>query len=396
MNAVSLSVAYVALVDAAPLVVASELGFDREEGLKLDLVRASSWSTVRDMLVFGRVDAAHLLSPVPVAMAMGLGSVSAPISALMVLSVNGNVIGVSNTLAQRLRETGGFGGGDAGFSDAVAVGRAIVQAAGQELRIGVPFPFSMHAELLYYWLTASGRPSPQSVDIRTVPPALMADALDAGDIDAFCVGEPWGSQAVERGLGQLILPGAAIWNFAPEKVLAVRSAWAEAEPDLTARLMRAVWKACRWLGQDDAHTTAAELLAHKDYLNLPAEILDRALTGRLVVSQSAETRNVPRFVEFFAGAASFPWRSQAAWIAYQIAGRLGLDRKSAMQQGSATFRSDLYRRNLGDIGATLPAASLKIEGGARADTAVTAHNGRLILSPNAFFDGQTFDPGPEI
>lgn len=392
MSIAPVSIAFVPLVDAAPLIVASELGFDREEGLKLDLVRASSWSSVRDMLAFGRVEAAHLLSPVPVAMAMGLGSVSAPISALMVLSVNGNVIGLSTAMADRLRsvEPG------LGFHDAAAVGRALVKAAGQELRIGVPFPFSMHAELLYYWLSASGRPSPQSVEIRTIPPSLMADALAAGDIDAFCVGEPWGSQTIDRGLGELILPGSAIWSFAPEKVLAVRTAWAEEEPHLTARLMRAVWKACRWLGQGGAQTTAAEILAHKQYLDLPAETLDRALTGRLVVSATNGVRNAESFVEFYNGAATFPWRSQAAWIAYQIAGRLGLDRQAAMQQASATFRSDLYRRNLEDVGAILPGASSKIEGGLVEETGVAAQNGHLILKPNAFFDGQVFDPGRGI
>lgn len=385
MSLTSLSVAFVPLVDAAPLVVAHEMGFDREEGLSLDLVRASSWSSVRDMLAFGRVDAAHLLAPMPVAMSLGLGGVSSQLSALMVLSVNGNVIGVSNALAAKLP--------DLPFDDARAVGAALVAASDQTLRIGVPFPFSMHAELLYYWLSASGLPAPQSVEVRTVPPPLMADALQAGEIDAFCVGEPWGSQTVERGFGRLILPGAAIWSFAPEKVLAVRSDWADSEPELTARLMRAVWRACRWLGQTDAHTTAAEMLAQKPYLDLPADIVDRALTGRLVVSAAGEVRKVAQFVEFFHGAANFPWRSQAAWIAFQMAGRLGLERQDATKRARAVFRTDLYRRNLADIGAVLPGASDKIEGGLAQDTAVAAEQGRLILTPNQFFDDEIFDPG---
>jgi NitT/TauT family transport system ATP-binding protein len=117
------------------------------------------------------------------------------------------------------------------------------------------------------------------------------------------------------------------------------------------------------------------------------------LTGRLIVSSTAEVRHVPRFLEFFDGAATFPWRSQAAWIAHQIAGRLGLDRKSAIQTAKSVFRSDLYRDNLGDIGAILPGASSKLEGGLPHETAVSAQKGRLVLAPNAFFDGQIFDPG---
>ena len=106
MSLTRLSVAFIPLVDAAPLVVAQEMGFAREEGLELELVRAPSWSSVRDMLAFGRVEAAHMLSAVPVAMALGLGGVASPISALMVLSVNGTVVGVSKALAERLRAGG--------------------------------------------------------------------------------------------------------------------------------------------------------------------------------------------------------------------------------------------------------------------------------------------------
>lgn len=384
MNATEISVAYIPLVDAAPLIVASELGFDREEGLSLNLVRAASWSSVRDMLVFGRVEAAQLLSPVPVAMALGLGGVAVPISALMVMSVNGNVIGVSNDLGQKL--------GPHGFQTARDAGEALVGVLKDKLRIGVPFPFSMHAELLYYWLSASGLPAPQSVDIRTVPPPLMADALEAGEIDAFCVGEPWGTKTVERGIGQLILPGSAIWSFAPEKVLAVRTDWADAETDLTARLMRTIWRACRWLGQGGVATTAAELLAQRQYLNLPAEIIDRALTGRLVISPTGETRHYPGFLEFYDGAATFPWRSQAAWVAGQMASRLGLDRAGAIDKARHVFRSDLYRRHLADIGALMPGASEKLEGGISLNTAVASQSGRLILAQNQFFDGRIFDP----
>ena len=228
-----------------------------------------------------------------------------------------------------------------------------------------------------------------------MPPPMMADALQAGEIDAFCVGEPWGSQTVERGLGRLILPGSSIWSFSPEKVLAVRTDWAAEEPGLTARLMRAVWRACRWLGQGGMHTTASELLSHEAYLNLPPEWIDRALTGRLVVSSQGEVRQADAFLEFYEGAANFPWRSQAAWLAHQMAGRLGLERVSAMERARGVFRTDLYREVLADVGAVLPTASEKTEGGIGHDTAVATQNSRLILRPNQFFDGRVFDPRPD-
>lgn len=391
MSATRLSVAYMPLTDAAPLIAAVEMGFAREEGLELDLVRAPSWSSLRDMLVFGRVEAAHLLAPVPVAMALGIGGVASQISALMLLSVNGTVVGVSKSLARRLEDNGHR----FALDDAEAAGRALIGAANGRLRIGVPFPFSMHAELLYYWLTATGLPAPQGVEIKTVPPPLMADAMAANEIDAFCVGEPWGSKSVEAGVGELLLPGRAIWSFAPEKVLAVRTAWAAEEPDLTAQLMRAVWKACRWLGGGGADTTAAEMLSRSNYLDLAPDVIDRALTGRFVINDRGDTRECPGFMEFYDGAANFPWKSQAAWIAVQMASRLGLETRTVLDPARAVFRTDLYRRYLDDAGAVLPSASEKIEGGIDGETAVGAQKGRLILSENRFFDGKIFDPSKE-
>ena len=387
MKTVTLPIAYMPLVDAAPLIVAQDLGFAEAEGLTLDLIAAPSWSSVRDMLAFGRVDAAHLLSPVPVAMALGLGGVATAMSAVSVLSVNGTVIGVSRTLEARLRAAGH----PFDFADAAAAGAALAQVAGGSLTIGVPFPFSMHVELLHVWCAATPLAAIR-IDIRTVPPPLMAEALAAGEIDAFCVGEPWGSVSVEAGAGALLLPGKAIWAFAPEKVLAVRTEWAETEPHLLGRLMRAVWRAGRWLGQPESRTAAAELLSRRTWLDVPSEVIDRALSGHMVVSPSGETRAVPGFVEFHRGAATFPWRSQARWIAAQMAARSGLDRTEAMDLGAAVFRSDLYRTALASTGAEMPGASDKLEGAVRHPMAVASATGRLILERDAFFDGRIFDP----
>ena len=387
MKTVTLPVAFMPLVDAAPLIAAQEMGFAEAEGLSLDLVAAPSWSSVRDMLAFGRVDAAHLLSPVPVAMALGLGGVTTAMSAVSVLSVNGDVIGVSRALETRLREIGH----PFDFADAAAAGAALARVAGESLTIGVPFPFSMHVELLHVWCAATPL-SDIRIEIRTVPPPLMAEALAAGEIDAFCVGEPWGSVSVEANAGALLLPGAAIWAFAPEKVLATRTDWAETEPHLLGRLMRAVWRAGRWLALPDSRTAAAEMLSRRTWLDVPSEVVDRALSGYLTVSPSGEVREVPRFLEFHRGAATFPWRSQAKWIGGQIARRTGLDPAESMQRAARVFRSDLYRLAMRGTGADLPGASEKLEGSLAHETAVASGTGRLILARDQFFDGRIFDP----
>ena len=387
MRSATLDVGFVPLVDAAPLVVAQEMGFAAEEGLALNLRRAPSWATARDALSFGQVAAAHMLAPVPVAMALGLGGGNAVLDAVSVLSVNGTVVGVSTALASRMRDAGHV----FDFADAAAAGRALIAAAPEPLRIGVPFPFSMHAELVFYWLSALGGPS-QTLSIRTVPPPLMADAIEAGEIDAFCVGEPWGSKAVEGGVGQLLVPGCAIWAFAPEKVLAVRRDWAEAEPDLSGRLIRAVWRAGRWLDTADGRSLAADLLSRRRYLDVSPDLVERALSGRLIIAPTGETQTAPRFLGFHKGAATFPWRSQAAWIGDRLAARTNLDRGQAMRMASTVFRSDLHRAALSSTAADLPSASSRVEGALNVDSPAPGIREQTLLRRDAFFDGETFDP----
>ncbi|WP_308917943.1 CmpA/NrtA family ABC transporter substrate-binding protein [Jannaschia sp. LMIT008] len=383
---VPLRIAHLRLVDAAPLIVARDLGFAEAEGLALDLVAEPSWSALRDTLTSGRVAAAQMLSVMPVAMALGLGGVPGEVEALQVLSVNGDVIGLSQALSDRL--------GALPFGDAHAAGAALLSAAERApVRIGVPFPFSMHAELLHYWLDQCGPPNrPNAIQVRTVPPPLMTDALAAGEIDAFCVGEPWGSWTVDRGAGVLVLPGSAIWAQAPEKVLAARVGWAEAEPDLARALLRALHRAARWLDVPANMGLAADMLARPGALDLPSELIERALSGRL--STGTGHAVVPGLLRFHAGAAAFPWRSQGAWIADRLARRHDLDRGWAQAAGRRAFRSDLYRRFLQDVVSDLPGASSKIEGALSGPTPVASHRGTLTLGPDSFFDGQVFEPLP--
>ncbi|MGR3513450.1 MAG: ABC transporter substrate-binding protein [Paracoccaceae bacterium] len=387
MRTVTLPFAYMPLVDAAPVIVAEEMGFAAAEGISLDLIAAPSWSSVRDMLAFGRVDAAHMLSPVPVAMALGLGGVRTPVSAVSVLSANGNVIGVGRELEDRLRAIGfGFD-----FADPHAAANALAEVRKGKIIFGVPFPFSMHVELLRYWCerTALGL---DRIEIRTVPPPLMATALAAGDVDAFCVGEPWGSVSVDQGAGALLLPGNAIWQFAPEKVMAVRSDWAETEPDLLGRLMRAIWEAERWLAAPEARSMASDILSRRSYLDVSAELIERALSGHLAVTARGDLRRVENFLVFHKNGASFPWRSQAKWIATRLGHAHALPAGASLEAAAQVFRSDLYRTHLQATAADLPGASEKLEGAIRHATAVASTKGGLSLLPDAFFDGAVFDP----
>ncbi|MEM9146579.1 MAG: CmpA/NrtA family ABC transporter substrate-binding protein [Pseudomonadota bacterium] len=384
----TLEIGYIPLVDAAPLIIAAEIGFAAEEGLSLVLRREPSWSSLRDKLALGTLHAAHMLSPLPVAMSMGLGGLPTPMAVPLVLSVNGTVVGVSPDLAAAMRQRGISGD----FMAAASVGRALIETASLPLRVGVPFPFSMHAELLYYWLGTLGLQAPQQLLVRTVPPPRMAEAMEAGEIDAFCVGEPWGSIAVGKGVAEIMLPGCAIWRFAPEKVLAMRRDWLEREGGLAARLVRAVWRAGRWLADPAHHMAASEILARQQYLDVAAEVIERSFSGRLTVNAEASARRAPRFLAFAEAAAQFPWRSQAVWMASRLARRTGLDPDEAALAARAVYRPDVFRELLGPLGVDLPGASEKLEGALQDEIPVASSGGRLFLGPDCFFDGQIFDP----
>ena len=381
-----MNIGFVPLLDAAPVIVAAEMGFAAEEGLTLNLRPAASWSLVRDMLAFGTVDAAHMLAPVPVAGALALGGgTKVNLSVGAVLSMNGTVIGVGEPIANRMRDAGFV----FDFADPVAARETLLAVAPKPLRLGVPFPFSMHYELVTYWLGAAGQ---GAVDIRTVPPSLMADAIANDEIDAFCVGEPWGSLVVEQTAGTLLLPSTAIWSQAPEKVLAMRTDWGDENVESRNALIRTMVKAAQWLGDPSSSTIAAEILSATEFLDLPAEVLDRGLSGHLTISSRGDNRRVSDFVSFFAGAANFPWRSQAEWIGAQLAQRAGLDQKTACKLAASVFRSDWYRDAMIGTGFDVPGASSKIEGANASDMPIASALGRLTLKPNQFYDCRVFDP----
>lgn len=386
MSLTPLRLGYVPLTDAAPLIVAAELGFAAEEGLVLDLIRLQSWAQCRDMLGLGGIDAAHMLVPLPIAQALGLGPAYPRFELVMVLSVGGQAIAVSAALAEAMRAAGH----DFGFGNPIAARQALASVVPGTLRVGVPFPFSTQAELVRRWLNGSDLAA--RLSIHTVPPPLMADALATGEVDAFCVGEPWASYAVERGLGALVLAGQAIWASPPEKGLVLTRDFAEGRPEETGRLMRAVWRSCRWLDMPENRATAADILSRAEYLNLPPELSERGLMGRLHVSAQGEVRQYSGFIRFHQGAANFPWRSLAALFARRIAGLHGLDEAAAMASAMAVFRTDHYRLHLRSAGADLPGASARIEGAMAHPTAVASEKGQMILGPDAFFDGETFEP----
>lgn len=378
-----LNCGYVPLVDSAPLIIAQSLGFANKEGITLNLLRQPSWAALRDLLALGHLDAAHMLSPMPIGMSMGLSGVQTQIDALMMMSVNGTVCGASNPIVEKMRAADW----DGDFQSPEGTKKAILAVDVPKLRVGVPFPFSMHSLLFRYWMG----PAIDKFEMVTTPPPLMAEAVAAGDLDLFTVGEPWGTIAVERSVAELILPGVAVWQFAPEKVIAARRDWHTEHPDTAGALMRAIYRACDWLDAPKNQALASEILARSEHLDLPEQAIYRALTGQLIPSAKAQQVDVPNFLRFQRSGATFPWRSQAAWIGAQLAIMNALDPVQAALAAKECFRPDIYRRELSSIGIDQPGASAKLEGAMAHRTAVASTHGNMILGPDAFFDGKTYE-----
>ena len=163
-------------------------------------------------------------------------------------------------------------------------------------------------------------------------------------------------------------------------------------PDETGALMRALWRAARWLDDTNHRGVAAEILSRSEYLDLPAELAEHGLTGRFVIPSTGELRECSRFIAFSAGAVNFPWKSIAALIASRLAARHGLYAADAKARAMAHFRTDLYRQHLRPAGAPLPGASMRLEGALAEDRLVAAERGDMILRADGFFDGFTFEP----
>ena len=196
--------------------------------------------------------------------------------------------------------------------------------------------------MLRYWLAASGIRPDQDVEIVTISPAFAGDALAAGEVDGICVGEPWNSAAVDRGVGQIVLVTAQIWRRGVEKVLALRSDRVKADPDLVQRLVRALHAAAADFVEPHSLERNAAILARPDYLNASPTLILRAISDRILLTRGTEPLHIPDFMFQYREAANFPWASQAAWLYSQM---LRWDRlpfsAAASAKAQKVFRPDL-------------------------------------------------------
>ena len=384
---IKIKAGFLPLLDSAILIAAHEKGFAQDEGLDLQLSREISWANIRDRICVGQLDVAHMLAPLPVAQNLGLSPLKNRIIVPFALGLGGNAITVSKDLFQKLHAIDA----ECQLSPARA-GAALKALIGghqkPKLTFAVVHAFSSHAYELRYWLSASGIDPVQDVEITIVPPSMMADAMAGHVIDGFCVGEPWNSVAVARGSGTILTTKSAIWRSSPEKVLGITEKWAEANPATVDALLLALHHAALWCQDSKNHEELAAILSREAYVDVAPAILQSTLACNL-----PGLGIVDDFICFADHAANFPWQSHALWFFSQMVRwkEIAFGEASA-EQARATYRPDIYRRALAKAGVAMPGASSKVEGALTVPTLLPALGGKLILGPDGFFDGETFDP----
>jgi NitT/TauT family transport system ATP-binding protein len=387
-----LTVGFLPLVDACLPILAREHGFAEAEGVSLRLVRDMSWATVLDRLLYGHSDAAHMVAPLAIAATLGRGRPAQPLSVPFVLGLNGNAITMHPALAQRVCPPGRLG-------DPAEVGarlREVVRErllGGAKVRFGVVHRYSSHNYMLRYWLAACGIRPDRDVEITTIAPPFCADALEYGEVDAICVGEPWNSVAVERGAGEIVLVTAQIWRRGVEKVLAMREPVMDDRRDAVEALIRALRKAGEHFVDPANWEANAAILARPEYLDGNALLIKHAISDRLLLVKGGDPVHFPDFMFQYREAANFPWVSQAEWLYSQMVrwDDLSFDPMDA-RKAARVFRPDVYRSALLGTGDPLPGASSKVEGSLAQPTSVSMQQGVITLENNSFFDGAVFDP----
>ncbi len=348
----TLRIGFIPLVDAAALIVAVDKGFTAAEGLDVELVREVSWSNVRDKLNIGLFDAAHLLAPVAIASSLGLGHVKVPIAAPFNLGINGNAITVSPALHAALMEEV-----DGDRFDPMVTAKALARvvarrrkAGAEPLTFGMTFPFSTHNYQLRFWMAAAGVDPDEDVRLVVLPPPYMVDSLAKGHVDAFCVGAPWNSIAVDLGIGCILHFVSDILARAAEKVLALRQIWSDKHPDVVAALVRAHVMAAEFIERPENLLETARLLAQPDRIGVDAEVIQRTFDGRLRISPDGTMRESGRYLLVGREGAGRPEPIQAAWLYAQMVrwGQTALS-PEGLKTAMGVFRPDLHDAATGRV-----------------------------------------------
>jgi len=339
-----IDIGYLPLTDAASLIAAVDFGFAEDEGLVLNLMREVSWANVRDRMMVGQIQAAHMLAPMAVATTLGIGHIRYDLTAPFILSLNGNAITVSPDLADEMLVQNSHALNTMAAS-AAALGKIASKRRSRQLTFAVVFPFSTHHYLLRRFLMSGGLDPDMDVEIVVLPPSYMVESLSKGLIDGFCAGSPWNSVAVDQGKGVILALGSEICPRAPEKVLALPENSPLLKNEAHQKLLRALVRAARFVGEANNQDRIAKALSRADRLNSDERIILRTLRGDILLDQMQRKRNDPEFVVLSGAGVNRPLPEHGRWLYGEMLNARQIEpRNQSLAIARDVFATDIFDR----------------------------------------------------
>ncbi|EGL62654.1 ABC transporter, substrate binding protein (nitrate) [Agrobacterium sp. ATCC 31749] len=364
---------FIALTDAAPLIIAAEKGLFAKHGMpEVEVLKQASWGATRDNLVLGGasngIDGAHILTPMPYLMHTGKvtqNNVPVPMTILARLNLDSQGISVAKEYA----ETGVQ-------LDASKLKAAFEKkkAEGKEIKAAMTFPGGTHDLWIRYWLAAGGIDPDKDVSTIVVPPPQMVANMKVGNMDVFCVGEPWNEQLVNQGIGFTACTTGELWKGHPEKALGMRADWVEKNPNATKALLMAVMEAQQWCDEMANKEEMSTILGKRQWFNVPPKDVLGRLKGNINYGNGRVLENTGLQMKFWQEHASYPFHSHDSWFITENIrwGKFAPD-TDVKALVAKVNREDIWRAAAKDLGvADLPASTSR--------------------GKETFFDGKVFDP----
>ncbi len=297
-------IGFIPLTDCASVVIASEMGFDKKYGIKITPSKEASWAAVRDKLVNGELDASHVLYGLIYGVQLGIGGPKKDMAVLMGLNHNGQAITLSNQLKEK------------GATDGAKL-KALIGREKREYTFAQTFPTGTHAMELYYWLATYGINPMSDVKTIVVPPPQMVANMRVGNMDGYCVGEPWGARAIYDKIGFTATTTQEIWKDHPEKVLGTTLEFTKKYPNTTRAMMAAVLEASKFIDATANRAKVAQIIASKSYVNAPEEVILGRFLGNYDNGNGKSWKDANYMKFYNDGFVNFPHLSDGMWFLTQ-------------------------------------------------------------------------------
>ncbi|MEA3373170.1 MAG: CmpA/NrtA family ABC transporter substrate-binding protein [Campylobacterota bacterium] len=382
-----LTIGFIALTDCAPIVIAEEKGFFDKYGLDVHVVKeGGGWPGIQQKVINGQYDFSHALAGMPIAATLGING-NANLQALLSLDFNGNGITFGNNIIKKMEKHGMDK--TARPMDSESLKKYIDAKRTKEgskyrpLSFGMVHPVSTHNYELRYWMASSGIEPDRDATIKPFPPPTMPSNLIAGNIEGYCVGEPWNERIVLKKKGSTLVTNYDIWNNNPEKVLQARADFVEKNPETTKAVMKAIIEAQMWLDASwDNRKEAAKILSKPNYVKAPVKVLEKSMTGTFQYLKGQDSEPNPQFNVFANYYAAYPFYSHGMWFITQMYRWGQLDKPVNMKEViEKTYRPDLFEAVAKEVGYSLPPSPWKKDG---------------VDKYNMFMDGKVWDPNKAV